>query len=473
MKKYLKMFLGAVGIVVILVLGSVIFLSGQYYRETFCMGVWINGSYCTGMTPEQIAQQLNATYHGEMETISVQDISGEVHILSLEEYGVSIDFAPVVEAIFQKNHGYWWLGHIGKPQRYHIKPEYCYNTEEMKAKLAQADWLNQNLYHPENTVSIVKSAEAGYILVDETQDLLLKDQAIQVICDGISNQLTQINLASPENKVLCYQSVAYTDEMKELLAKWQGIQAFQDFHMVYQFGDKQEIIDENIVAEWMTLDENGAILFDENYVPLLDKTMIQEYIAYLCATYDTVGTERNFQTTRGDIVTVSSSGYGNQLDAKAEYAFLLNAFQNKESGVRTPIYLSEAKEKGLDDIGDTYIEVDMGSQQMYYYQDGQKKIETPIVTGNLSRRWGTPAKVCSVYFKQRNRVLRGANYATPVKYWMAVDGHIGIHDATWRSDFGGEIYKTNGSHGCINTPFEIMTELYDMVELGTPVIMFY
>ena len=359
------------------------------------MGVWINGSYCTGMTPEQIAQQLNATYHGEMETISVQDISGEVHILSLEEYGVSIDFAPVVEAIFQKNHGYWWLGHIGKPQRYHIKPEYCYNTEEMKAKLAQADWLNQNLYHPENTVSIVKSAEAGYILVDETQDLLLKDQAIQVICDGISNQLTQINLASPENKVLCYQSVAYTDEMKELLAKWQGIQAFQDFHMVYQFGDKQEIIDENIVAEWMTLDENGAILFDENDVPLLDKTMIQEYIAYLCATYDTVGTERNFQTTRGDIVTVSSSGYGNQLDAKAEYAFLLNAFQNKESGVRTPIYLSEAKEKGLDDIGDTYIEVDMGSQQMYYYQDGQKKIETPIVTGNLSRRWGTPAKVCS------------------------------------------------------------------------------
>ena len=425
------------------------------------------------MTPEQIAQQLNATYHGEMETISVQDISGEVHILSLEEYGVSIDFAPVVEAIFQKNHGYWWLGHIGKPQRYHIKPEYCYNTEEMKAKLAQADWLNQNLYHPENTVSIVKSAEAGYILVDETQDLLLKDQAIQVICDGISNQLTQINLASPENKVLCYQSVAYTDEMKELLAKWQGIQAFQDFHMVYQFGDKQEIIDENIVAEWMTLDENGAILFDENYVPLLDKTMIQEYIAYLCATYDTVGTERNFQTTRGDIVTVSSSGYGNQLDAKAEYAFLLNAFQNKESGVRTPIYLSEAKEKGLDDIGDTYIEVDMGSQQMYYYQDGQKKIETPIVTGNLSRRWGTPAKVCSVYFKQRNRVLRGANYATPVKYWMAVDGHIGIHDATWRKEFGGEIYKTDGSHGCINTPLEIMTELYEIVEEGTPVIMFY
>ena len=133
----------------------------------------------------------------------------------------------------------------------------------------------------------------------------------------------------------------------------------------------------------------------------------------------------------------------------------------------------EAKEKGADDIGDTYIEIDMGNQHMYYYVDGTIVIDTPVVTGNASRGWDTPAKVCFVYFKQRNRVLRGANYATPVKYWMAVDGHIGIHDATWRGEFGGEIYKTNGSHGCINTPLEIMTELYDVVETGTPVVMFY
>lgn len=77
------------------------------------------------------------------------------------------------------------------------------------------------------------------------------------------------------------------------------------------------------------------------------------------------------------------------------------------------------------------------------------------------------------YFKQKNRVLRGANYATPVKYWMAVDGRIGIHDASWRKEFGGDIYLTDGSHGCINTPLEKVQELYDMVEIGTPVIMFY
>ncbi len=228
-----------------------------------------------------------------------------------------------------------------------------------------------------------------------------------------------------------------------------------------------------LAADWMTLDAEGRIVFDEQNRPILDKTLIKEYVAYLASTYNTVGIERSFKATRGDLVKVPGGGYGNELDEEAEYAFLLDAFLNKKSGTRIPQYVSEAWEKGENDIGDTYIEVDMGNQHMYYYVDGEMVLDTPVVTGNTSRKWGTPAKVCFVYFKQKNRVLRGADYATPVKYWMAVDGHIGIHDATWRKEFGGTIYETNGSHGCINTPLETMTELYDMVELGTPVIMFY
>lgn len=129
--------------------------------------------------------------------------------------------------------------------------------------------------------------------------------------------------------------------------------------------------------------------------------------------------------------------------------------------------------RGKNDIGDTYIEVDMTEQKMYYYEDGELILETDIVTGNTGRRMGTPQGVNYVYNKQRNRVLRGQGYASPVKYWVPVKGAIGIHDASWRSKFGGEIYKTNGSHGCINTPTEIMAQLYESVEIGTPVIMFY
>lgn len=189
--------------------------------------------------------------------------------------------------------------------------------------------------------------------------------------------------------------------MKETLAKWKGIRDFQDFRMTYQFGDCEEVVDANVTADWMALDEEGNIIFDENDIPMLDETMIAEYVAYLASSYNTVGIERRFKTTRGDIVTVSGGGYGNELDEKAEYEFLLNAFLNKESGTRTPQYTSEAWEKGSDDIGDTYIEVDMGNQHMYYYVDGELVIDTPVVTGNTSRKWNTPSKVCYVYFKQK------------------------------------------------------------------------
>lgn len=465
---------GGICTAAVLAVGAVIALSACYYKDDrFPAGVWIKGIYCTGMTPQEVSALITPAYYEDFDVVSVHTLQGDCHELPLEEYGVTITYLPVLERLLQDNQGYRWLRNIAEPRHYSVEPEYCYDMTQMEAKLEALAWLNENLYNPQNTVSIIKSAEAGYILVDETRDLLLRDNAVKLISEGIVNQLTDIDLADSANRELCYQSVPYTDEMEDTLEKWEGVRDFQDFRMTYEFGDHREVVDENVVADWIALDDNGHILYDEHNRPVLDETVVEEYVAYLCTTYNTVGIERSFQATRGDVVKVSGGSYGNELDAKAEYDFLLQAFLKKESGVRTPVYLSEAKEKGLDDIGDTYIEVDMGNQQMYYYADGELVLETPIVTGNTSRRWGTPSKVCYVYFKQQNRVLRGQDYATPVKYWMAVDGHIGIHDATWRKEFGGEIYKTNGSHGCINTPLEVMTKLYELAEEGTPVIMFY
>lgn len=481
MRRFLTGLLRLTGVLAVLGIGAVIALD-QYYQHVFPMFVVINDVYCTGMTTDSVSEILDDTYDLHNDRITVRMLDGKVHEIPLDEYGVTISYRSAVEEYMRqcKSRPFQWLGNM---QEKTVYPTYYCDTAAMTAKLEDTAWLSADPYQGENTLSIVRSTSAGYILVDKTKDLLSRDDAAALICEKIVSHLsgmngkpfqtTLIDLSTGDGKEICYKDLPYTDEMKDTLAKWEGIRDFQDFHVTYQFGDREEVIDANIVADWMALDEDGGILFDENNTPLLDETIIEEYVAYLSATYNTVGIEREFHATRGDVVKVSGGGYGNKIDERAEYEFLLDAFRSKEGGVRIPEYTSEAWEKGSDDIGDTYIEVDMGSQHMYYYVDGESVIDTPIVTGNVSRKWSTPAKVCFVYFKQKNRVLRGANYATPVKYWMAVDGHIGIHDATWRKEFGGEIYKTNGSHGCINTPLEIMTELYDMVELGTPVIMFY
>ena len=480
MKKFLSRLIGIICIMAVLCIGAAIALNEYLYKDAFPMGVWINNVYCTGMTSVEVSELLESSYDIHSKSISVRTLDGEEHTLLFDEYGIGISYNDVVAECFEKESvNYNWLRRIATPRKYNVQPTYTYDRTAIEEKLKKLDWLNERVYNPKNTVSIIKSASDGYCLVDETKDLLLKKDAVELICTEFVNQLTDgkeqfelIDLLSDENKKICYKSIPYTLEMRETLSKWKGIDHFQSFHLTYVFGDQTETIDKSVVSTWMLLDEEGNIVFEGND-PVLNQTAVETYVNYLADTYDTVGVEREFKTTRGDVIKVSGGSYGNKIDEKAEYEYLLDAFEHRKGGSRIPQYISEAKEKGIDDIGDTYIEVDMGNQHMYYYVDGVLTIDTPVVTGNTSRRCGTPSKVCYVYYKQRNRVLRGTNYVTPVKYWMAVDGRIGIHDATWRKEFGGEIYKTNGSHGCINTPLDIMAELYELVEIGTPVIMFY
>ena len=115
----------------------------------------------------------------------------------------------------------------------------------------------------------------------------------------------------------------------------------------------------------------------------------------------------------------------------------------------------------------------MGAQHMWCYKNGTLVVDTDVVTGNISRGYNTPAIVSQIQYKTRNAVLKGDNYRTPVNYWMPFYGNYGLHDAYWRAEFGGEVYLTNGSHGCVNTPPAAMAQVYANMETGTPVVLYY
>ena len=56
---------------------------------------------------------------------------------------------------------------------------------------------------------------------------------------------------------------------------------------------------------------------------------------------------------------------------------------------------------------------------------------------------------------------------------MPFNGGIGIHDATWRSSFGGNIYVAGGSHGCVNAPYSLANTIFNNIDSGTPVVCYY
>jgi len=55
---------------------------------------------------------------------------------------------------------------------------------------------------------------------------------------------------------------------------------------------------------------------------------------------------------------------------------------------------------------------------------------------------------------------------------MPFNGGVGLHDASWRSTFGGKIYVTGGSHGCINLPRSAAETIYNNISAGTPVLVY-
>ena len=123
-------------------------------------------------------------------------------------------------------------------------------------------------------------------------------------------------------------------------------------------------------------------------------------------------------------------------------------------------------------LGEEYVEIDIPNQVMTYFKDGEVFLSTDVVTG---ASWGypTPPGLYKVENKDTNCWLSGEDYNVHVDYWVGFIGYnIGIHDAKWRTKFGGENYVKNGSHGCVNTPSEAMTQLYEAIEVGVPVLVY-
>lgn len=438
----------------------------RYYADGFSYGTWINGVYCTGKSVNEVNDELLKQF--DYEGLTITDSDGKSYTILADEVAFAFSFDEALEAYLERQNPYLWIDNLTKDaEERTLDPVVSYDETAYENKVASFPFFEGN-GEERGIVELLKGSQ-GYYLVDGCTHILNEQKAKELIREAFENFEPVLDLEAAG----CYENLPMTVEMEQKLQLWEKIKSYQDCGIVYQFGEESYPIDGSVVCDFIMTDENGKFVLDENGNLCTDEEKVYAFIDRLADEYDTVGSTRQFHATRGDIVTVEGGIYGNKIDRDAEKEYFLQAFLEGKKEIHEPVYTQMALRQGKDDIGDTYIEVDMTNQMMYYYENGELKIETPVVTGNTSLRRGTPVGTNYVYNKQRNRVLKGEDYESPVKYWIPVKGAIGIHDASWRGRYGGEIYKTNGSHGCINTPLDKVSELYDMVEIGTPCVMFY
>lgn len=162
---------------------------------------------------------------------------------------------------------------------------------------------------------------------------------------------------------------------------------------------------------------------------------------------------------------------------KSAIIFHVSKYQKLKEIGRTKTGWSLVKSKGnegyvesknLSQLGKTYIEVDISEQKLKYYKNGKKFLSTPVVTGKDSTP--TVTGLFKVYAKNTNYTMVGDDYRAFSRYVLKFYNRYYIHDSN-RTEYGGEIYHSNGSHGCVNTPYKKVKKLFDHTKLNTKVLI--
>ena len=240
---------------------------------------------------------------------------------------------------------------------------------------------------------------------------------------------------------------------------------------------KEIALDGSTLITWLSKQDDGSYTKDESVF----KEKLTAFVKELASQYNSIGATRTFTGKDGQSHTVSGGTYGFRVSTDSEVSALLKMInENKSENNRIPEHTGQLPSGENGGLGTTYLEINITKQHLWLVKDGAVALESDFVSGKESDPSRlTPNGTYYIYNKERNRVLRGTKqpngkyeYESPVSYWMPFNKGIGLHDASWRSTFGRDIYINSGSHGCINLPTGFAGSLYSQIYVNLPVVVY-
>lgn len=460
-RKRTALIAGAVVLAVLAASGGIYAGLGQKYKTVFFPNTLINDMDVSGLTVEQVKELIASGIDGY--TLTLLERGGVKEQITGEEIGLHAEFDGTLERIVAEQQPLAWGLPCSRADSYWIEAMMAYDKDKLAEEVDSLECFTEDrVAEPQNAYISEYIEGTGYQIVPEDQGSRADAQKVlQAVSDAILGLKNQVNLEEHD----VYEKPQITSESPQLQARAENWNRYVHTTVTYRFGSRSEVLDGDTIHLWLTDDGQGGALLDEE--------KIAEYVAGLAKSYNTAYQPKQLKTSYGSTVTITGGNYGWRINQSAETAALTQILRSGESQEREPVYSQTAASHDGNDYGDTYVEINLTAQHLYYYRDGQLVTESDFVSGNESRGWSTPAGAYPLTYKQRNATLKGEGYATPVSYWMPFNGGIGMHDAGWRGSFGGNIYKTNGSHGCINLPPSVAKTIYESITSGMPVLCYH
>ncbi|MFT5874363.1 MAG: hypothetical protein ACI8WT_003324 [Clostridium sp.] len=440
-------------IFLILYLGMTIYFSTHFYFRSV-----INNINASGKTVEQLDKAILSK--GKTYTLELVERNGVKEQITANDIELKYDLKGKIQVLQDNQNSFKWIDALFNPKNSEISGMVTYNEKLLKEHFDKLSCFDsKKVIEPQN--ASFKYSSNGYEIVNEVMGNKVSSNSLYAsVVNAIQKGETKINLEE-ENY---YINPKYTFSSKEVINTKILLNKCIASKITYIFTGGTEVIDGALINSWIRINDNLTISFDENE--------IKSYLGKIDSNYDTYGKERDFVTSLGTTLKVSGGSYGWWVDRRGEVGNLIATIKQGQTVTKEPRYIQTAISHNINDIGNTYVEINLTKQHMWFYKNGSLIVEGDVVTGNPNNNLATPAGVYAIQYKEKNATLKGENYSTPVDVFMPFNNNIGIHDASWKPAFGGNIYLTNGSHGCVNSPPNLAKTIFNNIDDGTPVVCY-
>lgn len=463
------------GICIVAAVVAVAGLFGYTYmadHNTLGRKISVSGLDVSRLTAEQAEEKIISSF--ENRTVVFQENDQQVYSTTLKNLGYSLNKDALLEKLnkLQKQRE---ENRKLFPKEENVDLEYQIKQDEEQEKQAlnlsnfgdkerKASTDASISYDKEKKEFILTKQKQGNE-IDEDKLLTTVDTTLDAAFDTafLGDVITV-----PVNKhVYVSPLVTATEDMQNKVDSLNAqLAKYRKTTVTYTFGSETVVLDSDTIDSWLKAE--GETLS-------VDEEAVKTYISDLANKYNTIYVPRAFHTSTGTDITIEGNEYGYRIDQDGELAQLLEDLKSGTAVTRDPIYSKTGYQRnGTDDLAGSYIEVSLDAQHLWLYKDGNLVTETDIVSGKPVKGRETYRGAWPIAYKASPYNLTSAEYGYNVKvnYWMPFVYGQGLHDATWQSSFGGNRYKTNGSHGCINLPKDQAATIYNTIDAGYPIIIY-
>lgn len=444
------------GILLAIYLGGAYFYTAHFFPNTNMNGY--DASNKTVADTEAMIKQNEADY-----VLTLTERGGATETITATAIDLKYLEDGKLETLLGEQVPWQWPAKLFGGENANMQEAFTYNQDKLSAVIAALKVVSNP--------SVTKAANAYPVYKDKAVTVVPEVKGNEVDVDAFTKAVQKAIATGTTTLDMdgggCYVT-PLTADSKEVLAAKQTMEKYCKAVITYTFGDAKEVVDAATIGSWLVMDDAMKVSVDEDKVA--------QYLSDLADKYDTVGSAHNFTTSGGSQITVSGGNYGWSINEVEERAEILTILEAGQPVTREPVYVSTALSRDpSNDIGNTYVEISLSAQTMWLYVNGSLVVSTPVVTGCVADGHGTPSGVYSIAYKAEGVTLKGDGYASFVNYWMPFDTSTGngIHDADgWRGSYGGDIYYSGGSHGCVNTPYSATSTIYNNISDGDPVVVY-